>query len=697
MARDDPTRLAYEFEDHIDPLLTLLTTPIGVSRHPSPMNPSLFLRPSGQTLVLPGIRQPARGISPQAHVQEPAAKRRRRSEKKEDLVTSAHNVDGHMIGGDIDLVGVETIIKTKIAGATAVGQVMSLWPKESAVSVYHARLADCLQSPHSSTQLVAAMMIEEYSKAYLDHAPLKASFVNALSHVLNSERPTSYRDLVPYMTIVRAQTFSLLNAFKEHGKIPQTKIPFIPAVVQGDEGAGPDAFSIEKAERIVNEDFTRLKKSMMSAQKILSAQILSDARASAITAIESAKAAKAQRDSRILSAAAGAYIASGDLPKKLNNIIRGVLESVKTEENVDLQRRAAVSVASLVSQCASSGRSPVADKVTKNLTSFLCVDTSEVPMFHPNKELNDSILSLRKEEDRKEHADQAAYDKEAKEARIKRRGAKEALEQLAQTFGPSLFTSVPKLWDCIQAPLHIALDGELPINILDPNITLGQEVVDGLSTLRALLPRFHSALYPPVISLFPLIMKALESPFSVLRYAAAKCFATACSVIRVEGMTALVEAVLPMIGNAGDLRCRQGAVECVYHLIHVMEEDILPYVVFLIVPILGRMSDADNDVRLIATTTFATLVKLVPLEAGIPDPPGLPEELLKGRDRERKFIAQMLDVHKVEPFELPVTIKAQLRSYQQEGVNWLAFLNKYHLHGILCDGKLCVFLLGDIH
>lgn len=48
-----------------------------------------------------------------------------------------------------------------------------------------------------------------------------------------------------------------------------------------------------------------------------------------------------------------------------------------------------------------------------------------------------------------------------------------------------------------------------------------------------------------------------------------------------------------------------------------MENDILPYVVFLIVPVLGRMSDADNDVRLIATTTFATLVKLVPLEVCI--------------------------------------------------------------------------------
>lgn len=28
-----------------------------------------------------------------------------------------------------------------------------------------------------------------------------------------------------------------------------------------------------------------------------------------------------------------------------------------------------------------------------------------------------------------------------------------------------------------------------------------------------------------------------------------------------------------------------------------------------------------------------------------------------------------------------------MRKYQQDGVNWLAFLSKYQLHGILCDGK----------
>jgi len=688
LAKDSPTRFAQQFGPHLDPLLTLLTTPIGISRHPCPMDPSLFIRPSGQTLVLPGIVVPPRGPSPsQVPTQEPERKRRRKSEKKEEPVSAGHNVDGHMIQGDVDLVGLETIIKTKIAGATAMGLAMSLWPKEGVLVVFQPRIIPHLKSPYASTQLVVAMTVEEYSKAHKEPNPLKSVFLEALIDVLNSDRPAFYRDLVSYMQIVRSQCQALLNAFKYDGKVAASKIPTIAVVVQGDVDAGPDAFGIDKAERIINEDFTRLKKGMMSAQKLLSSQALTDARSSAVHAIEEAKTAKAHRDARILAAAASAYIASRELPKKLNTIIRGVIESVKTEENFDLQKRSALSVASLVGLCSRTNRTVVSDKVTKNLISFLCVDTSEVPIFHVNSGLRDSILSLRKEEDRREHADQATFEREAREAAVKRRGAKEALEQLAKTFGAGLFTSVPKIRDCIEAPLHTAFSGDLPSNITQADVTLGQEVVDGLSTLRALIPKFHQDLHPTIIRLVPLIIKALQSTFSVLRYAAAKCFATICSVITVEGMTALVESVLPMIGNALDLQCRQGAVECVYHLIHVMEEDILPYVVFLIVPILGRMSDSDNDIRLIATTTFATLVKLVPLEAGIPDPPGLSEELLKGRDRERKFIAQMLDVHKVEPFELPVAIKADLRSYQQEGVNWLAFLNKYHLHGILCDGK----------
>jgi hypothetical protein len=65
-------------------------------------------------------------------------------------------------------------------------------------------------------------------------------------------------------------------------------------------------------------------------------------------------------------------------------------------------------------------------------------------------------------------------------------------------------------------------------------------------------------------------------------------------------------------------------------------------------------------VRLLATTSFATLVKLVPLEAGIPDPPGFSAELLirseLGLDRDWNF--ERLNLAHIQHLghELPLSV-----------------------------------------
>lgn len=55
-------------------------------------------------------------------------------------------------------------------------------------------------------------------------------------------------------------------------------------------------------------------------------------------------------------------------------------------------------------------------------------------------------------------------------------------------------------------------------------------------------------------------------------------------------------------------------------IIRVLDIKVLPYVLFLIVPILGRMSDSDEATRLLSTSTFASLVKMVPLEVSFAFP-----------------------------------------------------------------------------
>jgi hypothetical protein len=49
-------------------------------------------------------------------------------------------------------------------------------------------------------------------------------------------------------------------------------------------------------------------------------------------------------------------------------------------------------------------------------------------------------------------------------------------------------------------------------------------------------------------------------------------------------------------------------------IVQKLDIKALPYVIFMVVPVLGRMSDSDDDIRSTATNTFASLVKMVPLE-----------------------------------------------------------------------------------
>lgn len=669
----------------VEPMMQLSLHPIGVSRHPIPMNATLFQKPSGGTYSNSAI--PAthvrKGSSPE--VGERASKRRRKSNKADEspTVTHSHDVDGHMIQGDVDLVGMETLIRSRISAAKAVGLLMSRVPAEK-LAEYGQYIGPALSSPFASTQLAACVIIEEYAKNSVSNE-VSSLFTSSLQEIIEKERPAHYRDLVSYMHRVRSQCAQLINMFRDHGKVSGNKLPTLPVVVQGEAEAGPGAFSLELADKVVTEDFEKLKKAMSPGQRLVATQMLQEARTLTATAISDARAGKDTRDVRIKAAAACALVALKALPKKPSPLIKGIMDSIKLEENQQLQSRSAATIARLIQLFAELGRKGPAEKVVSNLVKFSCVEVAETPEFPVHASKTDCILSMQKEEDRVDHPDAAKWAKEAKAARVTRRGAKEALEILCGVYGAELLQLVPVLRAAMEGPLTKAFSGDLPAEAQDPENTFGQEIVDAMSLTRTLMPTLDKACHPFIMQLVPLVIRALHSKLSVFRYMAAKCMATICSVITVEGMTALVEKVLPSINNPLDLNFRQGATEAIYHLISVMGDGILPYVIFLLVPVLGRMSDSDDEIRLIATTSFATLVKLVPLEAGIPDPPGLSEELLKGRDRERNFIGQLLDPKKIEPFKIPVAIKAELRSYQQEGVNWLQFLNKYHLHGVLCD------------
>jgi TATA-binding protein-associated factor len=597
-----------DLESHLPPIISITMHPIGLARSPIPMDLSLFIKPSGVPFAshtLPPARHSSNNHS--------SIVGKRKSEKKEETTVSTHNVDGQMLHGEVELVGQDTLVRSRIYAARALGLFISYWDQNQFPEQW-TEISSHLTSQYSSTQLVATMVIEEYASHSASKAPSPSILSSKLLAVLESDRPLWYTDIASILQAARGQCHAMLDAFKSHAHVASMKFPNIPPICQGDVDAGPNAFSLSDAERIVNDDFNRLMKLLTPAQRVTGVQYLTDARENARIAVNEAKRIKELREMRIRAAAASALVALKDIPKKPSLVIKNIMDSVKLEENSEIQQRSSAAIASLIDFYNAAGKRGPIEKILGNLVKFCCVDTSETPEFHPNAQLENAILSLRKEEDRKDHPDAAKFEREAKEARIMRRGSKRALENLANMYGASLFDKLPSLRSLIETPARNGLVGDLPADVMESESQTGQDIIDGLSTLRALAPTLDRGLHAWMVDLLPVVANALRNKLSVIRYSAAKCFATLCSVITVEGMTMLVENVLPGISNAIDVHHRQGAVECIYHLMHVMEEGILPYVIFLIVPVLGRMSDSSDDVRLLATTSFATLVKLVPLE-----------------------------------------------------------------------------------
>ena len=171
---------------------------------------------------------------------------------------------------------------------------------------------------------------------------------------------------------------------------------------------------------------------------------------------------------------------------------------------------------------------------------------------------------MKREEEKKTPKDLVTFARAANEARIKRGGAKAALEELSTAFGADLFAKVPRLKDCMSAFTVKGFTDGFPDDITSDSSTFGQSIIDEFSVLRTLLPRLHLDLISQLQEMYPHLVLAIQCRFSVIRFAAARCFASMCEANLTSGMKFMVESVLPIVADQHDLKRRQGATECIY-------------------------------------------------------------------------------------------------------------------------------------
>ncbi|XP_060522113.1 TATA-binding protein-associated factor 172 [Cylas formicarius] len=427
-------------------------------------------------------------------------------------------------------------------------------------------------------------------------------------------------------------------------------------------------------------------------------------------------------------AIAGAIVTFRALPEKLNPVAKPLMESVKHEPEEHLQKITARHLAMLLDQC--RGRDPCPnDKILVNLCTFLRCDPEFTPQIHKGDDKTDNysgILTLVNEQRIAERASfrrsnssgrgpgrPPANDAQTEELkkddetqrtnRIQCRGATLALTEIASFFGPDLPSKLPKLWELTIGQLEETVDLATYLPSYDDD-DRAERLVWALQVLEVTAPSLHDSLRPELMAkTLNRLSVLLSHPYRAVRHLASRCLAVLAKLDSVQVMEVVVNRVLPKLGATDCDIDRQGAVEAIACVVDNLKYDIIPYIVLLVVPLLGRMSDQNVSVRLMGTHCFATLVQLMPLDGGVPEPVALKGSALKAkRDKEREFLRQLLSPSTIPDYVVPVPIAAELRSYQQAGVNWLSFLNKYKLHGILCDdmglGKtlqsICI-LAGD--
>lgn len=453
-------------------------------------------------------------------------------------------------------------------------------------------------------------------------------------------------------------------------------------------------------------------------------------------------------DARVLSSFCSALVSLKTLPPRITPVVKTLMTAIQTEKNALLQERYANSVGALIELMLILGKSQPVERVVKNICGYLFqneelyfeiwgnvnVDsvklleqkgagiwslmnpgavnsavngdddtgsttksvvsgTSSAPAsksLKKKKSMAAAVESVGKSLDSMGVDNDGAQTEEISARRVTRRGAELALKSICARFGEHVFDKVPVLWEMISTGPIVALgkDGDMEssefISKLMENL---KSVVESFLVTKSVAPYLAESVRGRLTELLQPIVRALRTQVPVLRFLAAISFATVCTVLTVPAMQVMVRDIVPLLGDTTSISHRQGASETIFHVVSMMDIKILPYIVFLIVPVLGRMSDIDEGVRFLCTNVFATLVKLIPLESGVENPEGFPEEMLKQKAEERKFIGQLIGSEQVSQYEIPVPVNAELRSYQKDGVSWLAFLNRYQLHGILCDGE----------
>ena len=197
------------------------------------------------------------------------------------------------------------------------------------------------------------------------------------------------------------------------------------------------------------------------------------------------------------------------------------------------------------------------------------------------------------------------------------------------------------------------------------------------------LKKSFSKVYEPLSGLLENIAKCITMKHEKVSYVASCCLIEMSNINLEDSLKIIFFNLLPLL-QKHNTACKSVldvlGMLCETHKVNLAQ--VIPHVLVKVMPLLNAQ---DPEVRRIAAGAFA---QMFPIFAVADEKATALPSYLEGSAvdiEEAAALQKIFNASDIEPFDIPFKLDCTLRSYQQEGLNWLYFLKRFGMNGILAD------------
>lgn len=172
--------------------------------------------------------------------------------------------------------------------------------------------------------------------------------------------------------------------------------------------------------------------------------------------------------------------------------------------------------------------------------------------------------------------------------RIQRIGAAFAIKAICEHFRADLFAKLPIFGQIVDNTKNLVQDETTLLQMKCVNHTAAQELITCLQLIEVMSPHIHESVVCRLFDLLPHLTQLLRHPLKAIRHMTSRCLATLALIDPAKVMSVVVDKGIELLQAIERSIDRQGASEAIACIVNKLQFKIVPYVILLVVPLLGK-------------------------------------------------------------------------------------------------------------